>query len=90
MQMAAGLRMYWNLRGQNVKPLSLERVYRLRACIGSDEKLTVYFGELHRIFRALDGVVEDNSNYIVLTRKDNQAAIISSEQAKQQSAQQSL
>ena len=58
-----------------------------RACIGSDQQSTIYFGKLYALFMALGLVVEDNSNQKVLIFTDNQAAITSSEQPKQQSGQ---
>ncbi len=58
-----------------------------RACIGSDQQFTVYFGELYGLLMALDFVVEDKSNQKILIFTDNQAAITSSEQPKQQSGQ---
>ena len=58
-----------------------------RVCIGSDQQFTVYFGELYGLLIALDLVVEDNNNQKVLIFADNQAAITSFEQPKQQSGQ---
>ena len=58
-----------------------------RAYIGSDQQFTVYFGELYGLLMALDLVVEDKSNQKILIFTDNQAAITSSEQPKQQSGQ---
>ncbi len=42
-----------------------------RACIGSAQQFTVYFGELYGLLMALDPVVEDNSNQKVLIFTDN-------------------
>ncbi len=58
-----------------------------RACIGSDQQFTVYFGELYGLLMASYLVVEDNSNQKVLIFTDNQAVITSSEQPKQQPGQ---
>ena len=58
-----------------------------RACIGSDQQFTAYFGELYGLLMALDLVVFNNSNQKVLIFTDNQAAITSYEQLKQQSGQ---
>lgn len=57
------------------------------ACLGSDEQFTVYFGELYGLSMALDLIAEDNSDQKVLIFTDNQAAITSSKQPKQQSGQ---
>ena len=51
-----------------------------RACIGSDQQFTVYFGELYGLLMALDLIVEDNSDGKVLIFTDNQAAITPCEQ----------
>ena len=58
-----------------------------RAGIGSNQQFTVYSGELYSLLIPLDLVVEDNKNQKVLIFTDNQAAITSSEQPKQQSGQ---
>ena len=58
-----------------------------RTCIGSDQQFTVYFGKLYGPLMTLDFVVEDNSNQKVLIFTDNQAAITSAKQPKQQSGQ---
>lgn len=57
------------------------------AFTGSDQQFTVYFGELYGLLMALDLIVDDNSNRKALIFRDNQAAITSSEQPKQQSGQ---
>ena len=55
-----------------------------QACLGSDQEFTVYFGELYGLWMALDLIAEDNRGRKTFVFTVNQAAILSSEQPKQQ------
>lgn len=55
-----------------------------QACLGSDQGFTVYFGELYGLWRALDLIAGDDRGRKTFIFTVNQAAILSSEQLKQQ------
>ena len=64
-----------------------ERADKTSFLIGVLTNTCVVFGELYGLLMALELIVEDNGDGKVLIFTDNQAAITSSEQPKQQSGQ---